>query len=156
VCTAFAVSVIVARIALGWMPDRLGPFPCAAASGIVEAGGLAAIALAQSIAVAVAGAIAMGIAFGLLFPSFALIVVNRVPDGRRGAAMGTYTAFFDLGFGLGSPLAGVAAAIGGYPAAFAFAAGCSVGIIAVVGSLRRGDAGAPVAVVSGSAGPARR
>ena len=57
----------------------------------------------------------MGAAFSLLFPSLALAVVNRVPEDRRGVAMGTFTAFFDLGVGLGAPAAGLAAAIGGYP-----------------------------------------
>ena len=36
--------------------------------------------------------------------------------------MGTLTAFFDVGIGLGAPLAGVAVSLGGYPAAFGFAA----------------------------------
>ena len=50
--------------------------------------------------------------------------------------MGTFTAFFDLGIGIGSPLAGLAAAIGGYPAAFALAAACALGTILVAISLR--------------------
>ncbi len=33
----------------------------------------------------------------MLLPSLALLVVNRVPESRRGAAMGTFTAFFDVG-----------------------------------------------------------
>ena len=41
---------------------------------------------------------------------------------RRGAAMGTFTASFDLGMLVGSPLVGAAAAIGGYSAAFYVAA----------------------------------
>ena len=68
----------------------------------------------------------MGAGFSLLFPSLALLVVNRVPEERRGAAMGTFTAFFDLGVGIGSPLAGAAAALGGYEAAFVLAAGCAL------------------------------
>ena len=60
----------------------------------------------------------MGTAFSLLYPSLSLVVVNQVPEGRRGAALGTFTGFFDLGVGLGAPLAGIAAALGGYPAAF--------------------------------------
>jgi predicted MFS family arabinose efflux permease len=40
-----------------------------------------------------------------------------VPE-RRGAAMGTFTANFDLGMLIGSPAAGAAAALGGYSAAF--------------------------------------
>ena len=57
------------------------------------------------------GALAMGAAFSLLYPSLSLIVVERVPETRRGAALGTFTAFFDAGVGLGAPLAGIAAAL---------------------------------------------
>ena len=64
----------------------------------------------------------MGAGFSLLFPSLALLVVNRVPVERRGVAMGTFTAFFDLGMGIGGPLTGAAAALGGYSAAFVLAA----------------------------------
>ena len=71
---------------------------------------------------ALAGALAMGAAFSLLYPSLSLIVVDRVPDTRRGAALGTFTAFFDAGVGFGAPLAGVAAALTGYEGAFLFAA----------------------------------
>ena len=94
------------------------------------------IAAAQSIPVAVLGAVAMGAGFSLLFPSLALLVVNRVPEERRGVAMGTFTAFFDLGMGIGSPLVGAAAAIGGYEAAFVLAAACALATIAVALSLR--------------------
>ena len=72
------------------------------------------IAGAGSLPLALLGATAMGSGFSLLFPSLALLVVNRVPEDRRGVAMGTFTAFFDLGMGVGSPVAGAAAAIGGY------------------------------------------
>jgi predicted MFS family arabinose efflux permease len=50
--------------------------------------------------------------------------------------MGTFTAFFDVGVGLGATLAGVAAAIGGYSAAFAFAAIAAACLIPLALSLR--------------------
>jgi MFS family permease len=80
----------------------------------------------------------MGAAFALLFPSLALIVLEHVPEERRGAAMGTFTAFFDVGVGIGSPLAGAAAALGGYGISFAVAAVLGLGTIAVVARLRPG------------------
>src|ERR687897_836869 len=69
-----------------------------------------------------AGTIAMGAAFSLLFPALSLLAVNRVPPERRGAAMGTFTAAFDLGMLVGSPAVGAAALLGGYGAAFYLAA----------------------------------
>ena len=64
----------------------------------------------------------MGAAFSLLYPSLSLIVVDRVPETGRGAALGTFTAFFDAGVGFGAPLAGIAAALTGYEGAFLLAA----------------------------------
>jgi MFS family permease len=136
VFTAFAASVVAMRVAGGWLPDRFGPIPCVIGAGIGEAAGLLAIGGASSTAVALLGAVAMGSGFALLFPSLALLVLNRVPVERRGIAMGTFTAFFDVGMGVGSPLAGAAAAIGGYEAAFVLAAACALATIAVALSLR--------------------
>ncbi len=144
VFTAFAITVVAVRVVGGGLPDRLGPIRCAVGAGIAEASGLLAIAAAESLPVAVIGAIGMGAGFSLLFPSLALLVVNRVPEERRGVAMGTFTAFFDLGMGVGSPLAGAAAALGGYPAAFVLAATCAVGTVVVAISLRGVAGGVPV------------
>ena len=91
-----------------------------------EAVGLATMALAQSFEVAVVGALAMGAAFSLLYPSLSLIVVARVPETRRGAALGTFTAFFDAGIGLGAPLAGGAAVLAGYEGAFLFSSAAAL------------------------------
>jgi MFS family permease len=115
---AFATMVVLTRLAGGDLPDRVGPARVAVAAALVEAVGLTTIAFAQSLAVAIAGALAMGAAFSLLYPSLSLIVVNQVPEARRGAALGTFTAFFDAGVGLGAPLAGAMAALTSYEGAF--------------------------------------
>jgi MFS family permease len=123
---AFATMVVLTRLVGGDLPDRIGPARVAIAAAAVEAVGLTTIALAESFAVAVAGALAMGAAFSLLYPSLSLIVVSRVPETRRGAALGTFTAFFDAGIGLGAPLAGVMAVLSGYEGAFLFSAAIAV------------------------------
>jgi MFS family permease len=143
VFTAFAVSVVAMRVLGGGLPDRFGSIPCAVGAALIEAAGLVLIAFTDSLAQAIAGAVAMGAGFSLLFPSLALVVINRVPEERRGAAMGTFTAFFDLGVGVGSPIAGAAAALGGYEAAFLLAAACALGVVAVALSLRSLLAGLP-------------
>jgi MFS family permease len=143
VFTAFAASVVGMRVLGGGLPDRVGSIPCVIGAGVIEAVGLLMIAGAGSVPVAVLGAVAMGSGFSLLFPALALLVINRVPEDRRGAAMGTFTAFFDLGMGVGGPVAGAAAAIGGYQAAFVLAAACALGTIAVALSLRAVAAAIP-------------
>ena len=123
---AFAAMVVLTRLIGGDLPDRVGPSRCAVGAASIESLGLVTIAVAHSLPVAIAGALAMGAAFSLLYPSLSLIVVGRVPEHRRGAALGTFTAFFDAGVGFGAPIAGVAAALAGYEGAFIFAAACAV------------------------------
>jgi MFS family permease len=115
---AFATMVVLTRLVGGDLPDRVGPARVAIAAALVEAAGLTTIAFAQSLAVAIAGALAMGAAFSLLYPSLSLLVVDQVSAARRGAALGTFTAFFDAGVGLGAPLAGAMAALTSYEGAF--------------------------------------
>jgi MFS family permease len=119
---AFATMVVLTRLIGGDLPDRVGPVRVAIAAAVVEAIGLTTIGLAHSLPIALAGALAMGAAFSLLYPSLSLIVVNRVSDTRRGAALGTFTAFFDAGVGFGAPLAGAAAALTSYEGAFLLSA----------------------------------
>ena len=126
VFTAFAASVVTTRLLLGRLPDRVGARPSAIAAGCAEAAGLALLAASTAWWLALAGAVVMGWGFSLLYPALALFVVNRVPDERRGAALGAFTAFFDLGVGLGGPLAGAVAALGGYAAAFWVASALAV------------------------------
>ncbi len=123
---AFATMVVLTRLIGGDLPDRIGPARVAAVAALGEAAGLALIGIAHSLVAALVGALAMGAAFSLLYPSLSLIVVERIPETRRGAALGTFTAFFDAGVGVGAPLAGLAAALTGYEGAFLFAAAIAV------------------------------
>jgi MFS family permease len=143
---AFSFTVVLVRLVGGNLPDRFGGARCAAAAGLVEAAGLAAIAISESLPVAIAGSLAMGAAFALLLPSLALIALEHVPIERRGATMGTLTAFFDLGVGVGAPLAGGIAAQAGYGAAFWVAAAFALGLTAIsarAGQKRAAPAPAP-------------
>jgi MFS family permease len=143
---AFATTVVITRLVGGDLPDRIGPVRCATVAAAISAVGLGLIALADSLAVALAGAVGMGIAFALIYPSLSLIVVNGVADSRRGSALGTFTAFFDIGFAVGGPLTGLAASLGGYSAAFWLGSACALAAVAVAGTLRRmGTLPAPAA-----------
>jgi MFS family permease len=122
VFAAFAAMIVLTRLVIGDLPDRVGAAPVAIAATLGEAVGLLLIALAHSLAVALVGGLVMGAAFALLNPSLMLIALGRVSQRARGAAMGTYTAFFDAGVGLGAPLAGLVAALTDYEEAFLFAA----------------------------------
>jgi MFS family permease len=123
---AFAAMIVIARLVAGHLPDRFGPSPVAIGAVLIEAGGLSLIALSHGLPLALVGGMAMGAGFSLLNPSLMLIAVGRVSQAARGAAMGTYTAFFDAGVGVGAPLAGLAVALTSYEGAFFLAAAIAV------------------------------
>jgi MFS family permease len=146
VFTAFALAVFASRLVLSRVPDRAGARRTAAAAGLLEALGLLIIAAAHSLPVALAGAVVIGVGFSMLFPSLALMVVGDVGEDRRGSALGAFTAFFDIGVGLGAPIAGATAALAGYPAVFILAAAAALGTAALALShVRTGHAPAPSA-----------
>jgi MFS family permease len=144
VFAVFAATIVLTRLLIGDLPDRIGAAPVAIVATLGEAAGLLLIAMAESLSVALAGGIAMGAAFSLLNPSLMLIALGRVSQRARGAAMGTYTAFFDLGVGLGAPLAGLVVALTDYEGAFLFAAAvCVASALLVLVQLRPGRGAAP-------------
>ncbi len=145
VFTAFAVAVFASRVALSHVPDRAGPRPTATAAALLEATGLTVIAAAHSLQLALLGALIVGVGFSMLFPSLALMVVGDIDEERRGAAFGAFTAFFDIGVGLGGPIAGATAALAGYAAVFYISAAAALGTAALAATY----GGAPASVVEG-------
>jgi MFS family permease len=131
VFTAFALAVFASRLVLSRVPDQMGSRPTATAAGLLEALGLTIIAAAQSLPVALLGALVVGVGFSMLFPSLALMVVGDVEEDRRGSALGAFTAFFDIGVGLGGPIAGATASLAGYPAVFYLSALAALGTSAL-------------------------
>ena len=143
VFSAFAIAVVLTRLVAGRLPDRFGARRCAVAAALAEAAGLAVVATSSSAVVAGAGAVLMGVGFSTIYPALALLVVERAEEARTGTALGAFTAFFDLGVGVGAPLVGAVAALGGYPAGFWVAAGCALAALALVGAGGRVTGRAP-------------
>ena len=129
--------MVATRLVAGGLPDKIGAARCAVGAALIETVGLILLGAAQDLAVVIVGAIGMGAAFSLLFPSLSLVAINRVGPERRGVAMGTFTASFDLGMLVGSPLVGGAAAIAGYRAAFYVAAAAALACAAFSLSMSR-------------------
>jgi MFS family permease len=140
VFSVFAGTVVLTRLLAGALPDRVGAARSALGAALTEALGLVLLGAAGNLAVAIVGGMLMGAAFSLLFPALSLLAVNRVGPARRGAAMGTFTASFDLGMLVGSPAVGAAAAIAGYSAAFYLGAATAL-LCAVIsaGFVRAGE-----------------
>jgi MFS family permease len=107
--TAYAVSLIMARIAFGHLPDRLGGAKVALVSVLIEASGLALIWLASGPLVAAVGAALTGFGYALVYPGLGVEAVRRAPPQSRGLVMGIYTVFLDVALGFGSPALGLIA-----------------------------------------------
>ncbi|MGB7099946.1 MAG: MFS transporter [Xanthobacteraceae bacterium] len=128
--TGFGVAYVVTRLAFGGWPDRFGGARVAAWSLLIDCLGQLMLWLAPQPAVAFAGTILTGVGYALVFPSLGIEAVKRVPPASRGAALGAYVAFFDLGFGLAGPTTGLLAGAFGYPSVFAAGAlGAAVAVV---------------------------
>lgn len=136
---AFGFTYVGVRLFLGGWPDRFGAARVAFWSALVEAVGLALVAIAPNLVVAVAGGLVMGAGLSLLFPALALLVINRTEKQHQGAALGTFTSFWDIGLAAGGPLAGAIASLGGYPAAYWVMLACAVASagVSALGAVRR-------------------
>jgi MFS family permease len=135
--TAFTTAFILARVAFGHLPDRMGGARVASASVLMEAVGLALIWIAPGSGLAAAGAVLTGLGYALVYPGLGLEAVRRVPPQSRGLAMGTYTAFFDLGIGITSPVLGLIAGAAGLKSVFLSSALVVLCAAAVAMRLRR-------------------
>jgi MFS family permease len=109
VFSAFAVTLVLARMLLGHVPDKRGGARVALACLFVEAAGLALIWLANGPVLAAIGAALTGFGYSLVYPGLGVEAVQSVPPESRGLAMAAYTVCLDIALGLGSPALGLIA-----------------------------------------------
>ncbi|MEX0754839.1 MAG: MFS transporter [Actinomycetota bacterium] len=109
----FAVIVLLIRSVGARLPDRLGFVRCAQLALAANAVGLAVMGLWQTPAGLFTGTAMFAVGQGLAFPALMSLAVGAAPASERGSVVGTFTAFFDLSYGVGAAtLGGVAAALG--------------------------------------------
>lgn len=105
----FAICTLVVRAISGPAGDRYG-YALVALPGVVLIGlGLAALAVAPHAWMAFPAIALVGIGFGGSFPALTAIAAQEVPEEARGAALGTFLSFNDLGSALAGPLVGLLA-----------------------------------------------
>lgn len=141
----FGTFFVGTRLLLGRTIERLGGFRVAILSIGVEILGLLLLWLAGSPAMALAGAALTGSGFSLVFPSLGVEAVSRVPAANRGAALGAYSAFFDLSLGITGPVAGLIVSGFGYSAIFLFASLAAAIAVSIAWALQRTAASASMA-----------
>lgn len=116
--TAFGGGFVLVRLLFGHLPDRLGGLPVAIGSLAIEALGQFLIWGAHDPVLALVGAFLTGFGCSMIFPAMGREVVHLVQPHLRGTAMGGFTAFQDLAYGLTGPLAGLLADRAGYGSVF--------------------------------------
>jgi len=102
----FGAIVIFLRVFAARLPDRLGPLLTTRISLSFGVVGLVTLFLWQQPAGAFAAAAILAVAQTFLFPALFALVVDRAPDAERSQAIGSFSMFFDLAFGLGGPIIG--------------------------------------------------
>lgn len=135
-----SVIILLIRSFGARLPDRLGPRKAGRAALTSTAIGLTTLGLWASPAGLFVGTAIYSVGHALAFPALMTLALNSAPEEERGAVVGTFTAFFDLSFGVGAVSAGLIAGALGYRGAFVaagFVALC--GIALLVGAARGAD-----------------
>lgn len=105
--TLFSLGFVIVRLGFGRYITRFGGLKVALVSFVLECAGLLLIWQADSIWLVDLGAFLTGGGFSLVFPALGVEAVKRVQQQDQGSALGTYSAFLDLGLGLTGPVAGL-------------------------------------------------
>jgi len=104
--TVFAVTLILVRAFAGKVSDKKGRKFVILPGMILIAAGLWILSTASTLSVFLIAALLYGLGFGLVHPSLMALLIDSVSEKERGSAMGTFTAAFDLGIGMGSIILG--------------------------------------------------
>ena len=113
----FAIRLVGARI-----PDQMGPATAATGALGCSVLGFVVMAMWADPTGLVIGTVIWSLGHSLAFPALMSMAVKSAPPAERGAVVGTFTAFFDLSFGVGAVAAGSIVAIAGYRGGFFSAA----------------------------------
>jgi len=145
--SAYTAVAIFLRVALGWLPDRVGPKRVLVPSIVALALGFAALARAQSDFDVMLAGMLCGLGHGYTFPILFGLVVRRTRMDDRGSAIAIYTGMADVGMVVGGPAFGWMLERWNYGVLYAVGAGVLLAGIVIFLFLDRGH-DAPVDLAS--------
>jgi predicted MFS family arabinose efflux permease len=115
---AFSVAALTSRALTGRIADRRGRLATIVPGAILQASGLLLVSVAsESLAFVVAGLV-VGAGVAMLQSTLQTVTIDLARPERRGAAMATLGASFDVGVIVGSVVAGQLAHVLGYSQLF--------------------------------------
>jgi MFS family permease len=99
----------IAQIGVGAWSDRIGRKPLIVAGMLLQGAAIGVIAAGSGFGVWLAAAVALGLGTALVYPTLLAAVADVADPAWRGAAIGTYRLWRDLGFGVGAIVVGLLA-----------------------------------------------
>ncbi|HEY3351663.1 MAG TPA: MFS transporter, partial [Polyangia bacterium] len=105
--TLYSLAAVGLRLVGASLPDRIGPKRALVPALAVLAAGLWLLATGRSAAAVAAAGVLCGLGHGYTFPILLGMVVSRARPAERGAALAIFTALYDLGSLIGSPVLGL-------------------------------------------------
>jgi MFS family permease len=105
----------LAQIGTGALSDRIGRKGLIVAGMLAQAGALGLIAVSSTFGVWLLAAAVLGLGTAMVYPTLLAAVADVADPTWRGAAVGVYRLWRDLGFAVGAVVAGVLADRGGMP-----------------------------------------
>ena len=106
---AYPAVWAVAQVPAGALSDLLGRKPLVGVGMLLQAVAIAVIALGDGFSIWLVAAVVLGFGTALVYPTLLAAVADVAAPAWRGAAIGVYRLWRDLGFAVGALLAGLLA-----------------------------------------------
>jgi MFS family permease len=123
----YSAIVVAIRLFGARIPDIIGPVVASRSALATSTVGLAVVALWSSPVGLFVGVSIFAVGSALAFPGLMMLALRGTPASQRGAIIGTFTAFVDLGFGIGPATLGVVSEAFGYRGLFLTASAVAAG-----------------------------
>jgi MFS family permease len=106
---AYPATWGIVQVVTGGLSDRSGRKPLIVAGMAIQAVAIAAMAAWTGFGPWLAAAVALGVGTAMVYPTLVAVVADVAQPRQRGAAVGVYRFWRDLGFAIGALLVGVVA-----------------------------------------------
>jgi len=143
VFVTYSAIVVLIRSFGARIPDLIGPVLSSRLALGTASVGLTVVGVWRSPAGLFVGMSVFAVGSALAFPALMMLALRGTPASQRGAIIGTFTAFVDLGFGIGPATLGIVSEAFGYGGLFLTAAAVAASGLALL--LSRYRMRAPIA-----------